>query len=373
MTEKDYFYFFGDIGILGIHNCHNIECFLSVESFYFIGKLMSNQKISEYPSWKYLASIVLFALIVSHPLFAYSVTESNKIESQMHDEAGIILNQSTNNSEKAEMIIQWEQEQFNFPAANHFNEIKHLYYLRDIARFPSYFLYINRANCGELAIVFEDMVNRTNIPYRKIIIDGMLNPKSMTMNNHRFSELMLENDSWMIADVGFNMYPPRSSKYEFTENRGYLVGHVAIANDDGTFTDCTSSYVKNTSKIIVNAKKDGVPASNADIEVELLYNDTKVPVIGNIIRYETNESGTLELNLGSYDECSYTVIVKDGFYQNSTTFVPDEDMMSIDIEVDKLNLDSTVIIALLLVSIMVYPSWRFGNFIGEMLLRKKRK
>mgnify|MGYP000695883425 CR=1 FL=1 len=334
---------------------------------------MSNPKISEYPYWKYLASIVLFALIVSHPLFAYSVTENDKIESQMLDESAIILNQSANNSEKAEMIVQWEQEQFNFPAANHFNSNNYRYYLRDYIPLPGYYLYINRANCGELAIVFEEMANITNLPYRKIVTEDMLNPISMRRNNHRFSEVQLENGSWMIADVGFNLYPPKSSKHEFTENRGYLVGHVAIKNDDGTFTDCTPSYVKNTSKIIVNAERDGVPLSNADIEVELLYNDTKRPVIGNHIKYETDEQGIMMLNLGSYENCSYAVTVKDGFYKSSTTFVPNEDVSSVEIEVDKWNIDGTVIFALLLFSIMIYPSLRFGNFIGEMLVRKRRK
>ncbi len=340
---------------------------------YFRWKLMSTQKISEYPNWKYLASIVLFALIVSHPLFAYSVTENDKIESQMMDESVIIINQSANNSEKAEMIIQWEQEQFNFPAANHFNSNNYRYYLRDYIPLPGYYLYINRANCGELALVFEYMANITSVPYRQIVTEDMLNPVSMRRNNHRFSEVQLENDSWMIADVGFNLYPPKSSKYEFTENRGYLVGHVAIKNDDGTFTDCTPSYVKNTSKIIVNAKRDGIPSSNADIEVELLYNDTKKPVIGNNIKYKTDEQGTLELNLGSYDECSYVVTVKDGFYKNSTTFVPNEDVSSIEIEVDKWNIDSAVIVVLFLVSIVMYSSLKFGNFIGEMLVKKRKQ
>lgn len=328
---------------------------------------MVNRKTSKYPNWKYLTLVVLFVLIISHPLIAYSFIESNKIESKMLDESAIILNQSDNNSEKAKMIVKWEQEQFNYPAMNHFNRNNYIYYFRGLIPFPGYYLYINKANCGELAIVFEDMADKTNLTYRKIFIDGMLNTKSMKMNNHRFTEVLLENGSWMIADVGFDMYPPKSSKYEFSES-GFLVGNVAIINDNGTFTDCTSSYVKNTSKIIINAKRDGLPLSNATVKVELMHDNVTSPNINNII-YKTNESGISELNLGLYNECSYKVTIVDGFYKNSTIFVPEEDISSIDIEVDKFDLFNTLSYILVILVILMYSSFRIGKLLGDKLKR----
>lgn len=230
-----------------------------------------------------------------------------EIEQHLDEISESILLESANDTEKTHKIITWEQNLFL--TSDNFDK----WYEQPLRKIkdPIWYIYLKKASCGELAIVFEDMANRTNLTYRRIVIDGFINPKDNSTENHRWSEVWLEND-WRITDSGFDFFYPKTNNLIFTDGRDLLIGHVAVYNEDKTYTDCTSDYVNRSEKLIIKAVRNGEIVEDASVIINLNYNDTSCKVVGGkSIKYFTNDSGLCEVTLGVYDNVSYTVVVED--------------------------------------------------------------
>ncbi|VUT28180.1 MAG: hypothetical protein SYNGOMJ08_00743 [Candidatus Syntrophoarchaeum sp. GoM_oil] len=258
-----------------------------------------------------------------------------EIEQDLNETAESILQNSKNDTEKVHNIIAWENNNLSLTRFE-----SNQYYPRR-SRDPHWYIFLKKANCGERAIIFEDMAERTNITYRKLRIDGYIDPANNNIDNHRWFEVWLECD-WRIADSGYNLSYPKNNQSYFTSVKEYLIGHVAILSDNGTFEDCTDRYVNETSKLIIHSVKDGKNIEDADISIKLTHKNLTCPVVGKSIKYSTNDSGLCEINLGIYNETYYTVDVsyESVFYNysgrenvtiiNKTTFLV--------IELDKLQI-----------------------------------
>jgi hypothetical protein len=246
-------------------------------------------------------------IILNHPLCTYRPSE---IERQLSETSDFILENSKNDIEKTNKIIEWE----NGLELSTFEDYEG--YLRK-SNNAKWFIHLKKANCGERAIIFEDMAKRTNLTYRSVTFDGYINPIDGEINNHRWTQVWIDND-WRIADSGFNLSYPKYNNYYFHSKRGFLIGHVAIIYDNGTFGDITDSYVEKTGKLIINAKKDNNNVKNADISITMEYKNFSCPVVGGgTIRLTTNDSGISELNLGINNNTNYTVSAnyKDSFFE----------------------------------------------------------
>lgn len=252
-----------------------------------------------------VASIIListficlfYATIYLNPI--YHCYTKPQIEQYLNETSEYILQNSDNATEIVQNIILWE----NSIGLTTFNKwyLKPLRFSKD----PKWNIYIGKANCGEKAIIFEDMAKRTNLTYRRIQIDGFIDTKNNT-NNHRWSEVWFDGD-WRISDSGFNLWYPKNNQSYFTSNKGFLIGHVSIFNDNLTFEDCTDSYVNNTGKLIIQVLRDEESVADARVSIKLNNHNTSCYTIGKTIKYFTNESGLCEVTLGVYNETYYTV------------------------------------------------------------------
>ncbi|AEH61280.1 hypothetical protein Mzhil_1436 [Methanosalsum zhilinae DSM 4017] len=284
-----------------------------------------------------LASVLLVA---THPLVGYyTYGKENIISSISHDFAHY-ENKEITISKKSQSIIEWQKNQLNFPNSKRFdNKYLNYYYLRIfLLNEPLYYIHINRASCGELALIFEYLAEEMDVQYRSLIIDGHINQRNMNIDNHRWTEVLLEDNTWGIVDVGFNFSPISHDKYEFTENRSLLFGHVVYQNENRNWNDVTPDYVRNTTKLRINVTNNDYPVKNAKIDVFLNYNNKSAPVIGRHITYHTNESGLVEFHLGIYENVTYNIEASKYFWGKEVLYMPNEINNSLDI-----NLDSSVL------------------------------
>jgi len=238
-----------------------------------------------------------------------------EIEQYLNETCESIRLNSENDTEKVHKIIAWENNELGLTPFKAYQ-----LHLRQRGGCSSpnkvyWYTYVGKGNCGERAIIFEDMAKRTGLKYRKIVIDGYIDPqKNYTDNrpdNHRWSEVWL-NDNWRIADSGCNLSYPEDNLSYFTLEKGWLIGHVAILYDNGTFGDRTDSYVNRAGKLIIQAVKDGESIKDADVSIKLTYMNHPCSVVGgNNIKLSTNNSGLCEISLGIYDSAYYMVKVSD--------------------------------------------------------------
>lgn len=243
--------------------------------------------------------ILAFVSVILLCLYYYSKIDIERYLDKISED--ISLN-SANNTEKVHKIIAWENNDLGLKDFNRYELL-----LRYFSNDPHWYIYWKKARCGERAIIFEDMAKRTNITYRKLGIAGFIDPKENRTANHRWSEVWLDDD-WRIGDSGFNLSYPEYNQSYFTSVRGYLVGHVAIINDNGTFKDCTDRYVNRTGRLLIQAVKDGENIEDAVVSVTLIYKNLSCTVVGgDTIKLKTNDSGLREINLGIYDGTNYLV------------------------------------------------------------------
>lgn len=160
--------------------------------------------------------------------------------------------------------------------------------------------------CGFKALIFEEMANRTNLTYRSLQIDGSID-KDGFVNDHRWTEILLENGDWAIVDIGFNLLPPNGTKYDFTENHDFLIGHVSIIENEDSFTDCTSDYVRNVGKLKITILQNDSPVKNANVSIKMHHKESSCDVVGRNLKAYTNESGIYEADLGIYENVNYSL------------------------------------------------------------------
>lgn len=274
--------------------------------------------------------ILAFVSVILLCLYYYSKIDIERYLDKISED--ISLN-SANDIEKVHKIIAWENNDLGLKDFNRY-EILLRYFSND----PHWYIYRKKARCMERAIIFEDMAKRTNITYRKLAVNGFIDPKENRTANHRWSEVWLDND-WRIADSGFDLSYPEDNPSYFTSVTGYLIGHVAIINDNGTFGDCTDRYVNRTGKLIIQAVNDGENIEDADVSVTLIHRNLSCTVVGGEgIKLKTNNSSLCEINLGIYDGTNYLVglrregIFSEYFGQENVTIANETNSLVIELE-----------------------------------------
>lgn len=250
--------------------------------------------------------LLICAFTIAGFIAGYTVNSLYNKEQYLNETAETIILNSKNDTEKVHRIIVWENK---FGLTTFKPSI-----ISQCLRLPKdakWHIFLKKANCGERAIIFEDMAERTKLKYRRVVIDGYIDPPNNKMNNHRWSEVKLDGD-WRIADSGFNLSYPEDNQSFFTLEKGWLIGHVAIQYDNETFGDCTDLYVNRRGKLIIQAVKDGKNIKDADVSINMTYKNLTCPVVsGKTIKRSTNNSGLCEINLGIYDSACYMVKVSD--------------------------------------------------------------
>ena len=280
--------------------------------------ILDKKQVLRFTRISFFSFVIVISLFMSQ--YSYlSDYDKAEVSHYLDRTSDSILQSSDNDTQITQKIMHWENnlclKPFNFSIFNAFRSFLLRYTYRD----PEWFVHIRKSNCEERAIIFEDMANRTNLTHRKIVIDGFIDPINNRTENHRWSEVFLDG-SWRIADSGFNLCYPINNQSYFTGHRGYLIGYVAVINDNGSFTDCTNLYVNETGKLIIKAIRNGNPIENASVSVKLNYGNMSCNVIGgNKIKLYTDQSGFCEINLGIYSNTNYTVTVNDikTFYKYS--------------------------------------------------------
>lgn len=287
----------------------------------------------------YVAYIVISAFI--YPAFLYysiyNPLASDHIESYLDKTSETILLKSSNNTEIADNIVKWELNEF-IRGSDIFSNFLDPFGYR-IPKSAGWYIFLNRGNCGERAIIFNDMATRTGLKYRKVVVDGFINSKYNSSGDHSWSEVLLEDGSWVIADSGFNVSPLYTNKSVFCSEKNMLLGPVFIYENTMVVQDCTEEYVDNTARLKIKAVRDGGPIDNSSIQIILNYNNKSKMVagaLGRFIKFKTNESGHSVVTLGVYNNASYTIRVLDGIYYGEKKVVLGNSTEEIEVEVNKL-------------------------------------
>lgn len=321
----------------------------------------------------YVLYIVLSAFVYPAFLyyFVYKPIASDHIDAYLNKTSETILLESTNNTEIADNIVSWERNEFIFKSGI-FDSVLDPFGYR-IPKNAGWYIYLNKGNCGERATIFNDMANRSGLSYRKIVVDGFINSKYNSSSDHSWSEILLEDGSWVIADSGFNISPLHRNKSVFCNDYNLLLGPVFVYENLTNVLDCTEEYVENTEKLKIKVVRNGKTIDNASIKVTMNYNGVSKLVAGGIarfIKFETNESGISEMTLGVYDNVSYTLkaVESKGIYQyeGETDVVLGNNTEKVKIEANKLRPNTGTFVFLMLIFL-------YAGFLKKLVSRKKCK
>ena len=223
-----------------------------------------------------LALVIPYVIISCFPWVQYNYQKA-EVEQYLDEISKPILLNSENDTEKVHQIIWWENNRLNLTP---FKRGEWCLRVGNSDKNAGLYVHLRKANCGERAIIFEDMVMRTKLDYRSVTVDALINPSDSKSNNHRWSEVWLDG-GWRIADSGFNISYPEKNQSYFTAERDYLIGHVAIRNENGTYGgDCTRLYVNRIGNLIIKAVKDGKKIKDADILITLNRENLSWCVVG---------------------------------------------------------------------------------------------
>lgn len=258
-------------------------------------------------------TILFFIYYASvYTTFEYSIYDLHykpRIEQHMENISKNITQTSNTDIEKTQKIIQWENE-LNLKQFNILSKLDR--HRRIKSNKTSWYVYLKKGNCREKSLIFEEMANKTNLTYRRIEIDGFIDPNNFRTSNHRWDEVWLDGD-WRIADSGFSLYYPKNNNSVFTLEKGFLIGHVAVLDSRGKYIeDRTNSYVNKTGQLIITAKNDREYIENADVSIKLNYKNITSNVVGENLKVHTNEFGFYEINLGIYGDTYYIVNISSG-------------------------------------------------------------
>lgn len=266
--------------------------------------------------------------------FEYSIYDLHyepRIEQNMENISKIITQTSNTDIEKNQKIIEWENE-LNLKPFNIHSRLDRQRRIK--SNKTSWHVYLKKANCRERSLIFEEMANKTNLTYRRIEIDGFIDPNNNRTSNHRWDEVWLDDD-WRIADSGFSLYYPKNNNSFFTLEKGFLIGHVAVLDSRGKYIeDRTNSYVNKTGKLIITAKNDGEYIENADVSIKLNYKNITSNVVGENLKVYTNKSGFYEITLGIYDGTYYIVNISSGdlYGEKNVTLINEKNFLIIELD-----------------------------------------
>lgn len=321
----------------------------------------------------YVLYIVISAFVYPAYLyyFVYKPIASDHIDAYLDKTSETILLESSNNTEIADNIVQWERNEFIL-TSDIFDSVLDPFGFR-IPKSAGWYIFLNKGNCGERAIVFNDMASRTGVSYRKVVVDGFINRKYNSSSDHSWSEVLLEDGSWVIADTGFNVSPLYTNKSVFCSEKNMLLGPVFVYENLTATIDCTEDYVDNTEKIRVKAVRDGKEIDNASIQIIMNYNGISRKVAGGFarfIKFKTNESGISEMTLGVYDNVSYKLKAVDskGIYQyeGETDVVLGSNTEEVKIEANKIRPNAATFILFMIIVL-------YAGFLKKLVSRNKSK
>lgn len=302
-----------------------------------------------------IAVIILLCTIHAVCVYAiYNYYAVDHIEADLNEISEDILLKSSNDTEIVQNIIRWERNQFIIRSERF--EASDLI-LREIVPKSSWYLFLNKGNCGELGIIFEDMANRTGLTCRKVGINGFIDFNGRT-ENHAWSEVLINETEWVVADSGFDYYPPADHYFDYSN--GWLLGPVYAFENGVQTEDRTAYYIPNTEKLIINSVRGGETVPNCSIDIEMSHNGNSTRVVGTVIKLKTNESGLCPVILGVYDNTSYTLKLVDskGIYQyeGEKNILSGNNTSEIEIEVNqpRPNLGSAVFVILIIFPLYVW-------------------
>ncbi len=309
----------------------------------------------------YLFLIVAVCVMVSflHTLILYSAYNhyaDNHIDAYLDKTSENIMLKSSNETEIAQNIVEWEYNEFAIPS-NRFDIST--FFMRHISHEPGWYLFLNRGSCGELAIVFEDMANRTGVTSRRVAVNGFIHFDGYT-ENHAWSEVLINGTEWHVADSGFNYSPPKDHCYGYSKSR--LLGPVYAFENGIAAEDRSTYYIPNTETIMIKSIHEGEIVPNCSIDIEMHHGGSSKEVIGTKIKLETNESGLCPVTLGVYKNTTYTIKVIDGIYQGKEKIISGNNTGYVEIEIKKLN--PLTVIALL---VLIF----FNIIVWKPIFRKK--
>lgn len=300
--------------------------------------------------------ILLYSAYAICAYAIYSCYATEHIDAYLNKTTEEILFKSSNNIEIVQNIVNWELREFVLTSERF--QIQDSI-LREISTKPGWYLFLNKGNCGEFGIVFEDMANRTGLTCRKVAIDGLIAPDGHT-ENHAWSEVLLNEIEWVVVDSGFNYYPPTNHYLNYSEI--WLLGPVYAFEDGAQIEERTAHYIPNTEKIILISTRDGRAIPNCSIDIHMDNHGVSKRVVGTVIKLTTNESGLCPVTLGVYDNTSYTLRMVDlrGIYQyeGEKTIVLGNGTSEIEIEVNqpRPNAASAVFIILIIATLLIWRS-----------------
>ncbi len=243
--------------------------------------------------------VLLVAAFYANPVYHFYTKP--QIESYLNETSERICKYSNNDTEIVQQIIAWENsESIDLKRFDGYNVLLRYFY---DAR---WFIYIGRANCGERAIIFEDMAKRCGLTYRHVELEGFIKSSENSIADHAWTEVWID-DGWRIADSGFRLWYPKDNQTYFTSKRNFIIGNVNVINNNTYFEDCTENYVDKTCHLKVKVMENGNFVPKSSVLVTMNYNGLKVPVIGSKSKLLTNDSGEYSVNLGVYNNTSYHI------------------------------------------------------------------
>jgi hypothetical protein len=251
-----------------------------------------------------IAILILFACLFAYSFYVnpiYHLYTKPQIESYLDETSETICKYSDNDAEIVQQIIAWENSE-NI-GLKRFNKNDSFLRLSGDAR---WYIYIERANCGERAIIFEDMAKRCGLKCRHLEIEGFINPKDNSIGDHAWTEVWIDNE-WRIADSGFNLWYPKDNQLYFTSKREFLIGTVKVIENRTYFEDCTNDYVNDFCQLNIDVLENNNCVKKANVFITMVYNGTEVPVIGYRRKHLTYDSGRCTINLGIYNETCYNI------------------------------------------------------------------
>jgi len=305
-----------------------------------------------------VVTILLFsAVLLIQAACTYSIYNyyaADHIEAYLNKSSENILLKSSNDTEIVQNIVKWECNEF-ISSSEMFGKLDIIH--REMSHKSSWYLFLNKGNCGERGVVFEDMANRTGLTCRKIAINGFIDFNGNT-ENHAWSEVLINESEWVVADSGFNYSPPANHYFDYSKI--WLLGPVYAFENGVQKEDRTTYYIPNTEEMIIKSTRDGDIIPNCSINIEMNNNGKSQRVVGNVIKLKTNESGLCPVTLGVYDNTSYTLRLVDskGIYQydGEKNIVLGNKTKEVEIEVNqpRPNIASSILLFLIILNLFLW-------------------
>lgn len=212
-----------------------------------------------------------------------------------------IVGNATNPDEIALSIMAWELEYFDNPYSNYDGNStlqkfriysidgNYKWFMRPAP--ASWIIHSRLANCGEYAIVFATLMDKTGIETNVIRTEG---------GDHMWAEYM--HDGYRIAvDPSVN-YVIGMHKKDFENRMGVKFSYVESSDLQGKVIDVSDEYI-DRENVTISVFKNGKPVDNAQIIIKSPYlmenKGGKYNKPAHISSKRSDEDGEITLRLGN--------------------------------------------------------------------------